>query len=316
MTGRVLWLVGFTLAALVASPWLGPPLEADTASFVLVQLRLPRAALAALVGLALGLVGAVFQTLFENPLATPSTLGTTAGASVGALAVLVLWPASWSLGLPAVGVGAFVGAAVVTAAVGALAATRRVSMADLLLIGIAVSLAAGALNLGLQVRADAATTYRAVRWSLGSVATVGWWVPLGLAPIVLLGSAGMLAFTRSFEAVAASAGGAWAQGVDLRRLRVIALGLGSLVVGACVAAVGPLAFVGLLVPHAVRLVIGGAPRRLLPLSAVVGAGFLPLADGLSRVLLPGQDLPVGVLTAALGAPALVALLLLRTRGRA
>jgi len=96
-------------------------------------------------------------------------------------------------------------------------------------------------------------------------------------------------------------------------VRWVALASGGLVVGAGVAAVGPLAFVGLVVPHIVRLAVGHAPRRLLPLSAVVGAAFLPLADGIARVLIPGQDLPVGVLTAAIGAPALIALLLFKRR---
>lgn len=305
-------LVAIALVALVLSPWLGDGLSADSAGFVLAQLRLPRVALGALVGLSLGLVGAVFQTLFENALATPSTVGTTAGASLGALVVIVLIPVPAVLGLPLVAVGAFVGAAAVTAVVAGLAATRRLAMADLLLFGIAISLGAGAISLGLQVRADASATFRAVRWSLGSLAVVGWEVPLlALLPVVV-GSTVLLLQRRALEVVAAGAEQAAAQGVDLRTLRVVALGMGSLLVAVCVAAVGPLAFVGLLVPHAVRLGVGGAPRRLLPLSAVLGAGLLPLADGLARVVLPGQDLPVGVVTAALGAPALVTLLLVRS----
>ena len=125
----------------------------------------------------------------------------------------------------------------------------------------------------------------------------------------------LLLHGRALEAVAAGAEQAGAQGVDLRRLRAVTLGTGSLLVGVCVAAVGPLAFVGLLVPHVVRLVVGGGPRRLLPLSALVGAGLLPLADGLARVGFPGQELPVGVVTAAVGAPALVALLVGRAMRR-
>ncbi|MFK7928531.1 MAG: FecCD family ABC transporter permease [Myxococcota bacterium] len=318
MIARIAIVVGVSALALVVAPVLGPSLDPDSASFVLAQLRLPRVVLGALVGMALGVVGAVFQTLFENPLATPSTLGTTAGASLGALAVLVVVPpglgGGWVSGTVLVGMGAFIGAGLVTLGVALLAVSRRVSLADLLLVGIAVSLAAGAVSLGLQVRADAATTYRAVRWSLGSLSTVGWWVPLGLAPVVVLGTLPLFGFTRALEAVSAGAEQAAAQGVSLRRLRWVALSAGSLVVGSCVAAVGPLAFVGLVVPHIVRLVVGDAPRRLLPLSAVVGAAFLPLADGLARVLVPGQDLPVGVLTAAIGAPALIALLLFKRRG--
>jgi len=313
--GRIALVVLLSVVAAVVAPWLGPALDADAASFVLTQLRLPRAVLGALVGASLGLVGAVFQTLFENPLATPSTVGTTAGASLGALAVLILWPGPALLGLPLVAVGAFLGALLVTGAIAVLAATRRLGMGELLLLGIAVSLAASAISLGLQVRADAAATFRAVRWSLGSLSTVGWTVPLGLLAPVGVGLFVLLLHARALEAVAAGAEQAGAQGVDLRRLRIVTLGVGSLLVGVCVAAVGPLAFVGLLVPHAVRLLVGGGPRRLLPLSTLLGAGLLPLADGLARITIPGQELPVGVVTAALGAPALVALLLGRAARR-
>lgn len=315
---RLVGPVGLTLgavAALAVAPWLGPLLEADTAGFVILQLRLPRAVLGALIGMALGIVGAVFQVLFDNPLATPSTVGTTAGASLGALAVLVLWPGGPIAGLPLVAIGAFLGASLVTGGIVSLSASRRLSMAELLLLGIAISLGASAVTMGLQVRADAAATFRAVRWSLGSLATVGWWVPAGLALPVLLGVGVLHLQLRAFDAVAAGAEQAGSQGVPLGRLRAVGLGVGSFLVGLAVAAVGPIAFVGLLVPHLVRLVVGGAPRRLLPLSAVVGAGLLPLADGLARVIVPGRELPVGVLTAAIGAPTLVILLVGRARGR-
>jgi len=315
VTGRIVLLCALAALAAGVAPWLGAALDPDAAGFVITQLRLPRAVLGALVGASLGLVGAVFQTLFDNPLATPSTVGTTAGASLGALVVLILWPGPPLLGLPLVAVGAFAGALLVTGGIAALAATRRLGMGELLLLGIAVSLGASAVSLGLQVRADAAATFRAVRWSLGSLSTVGWTVPLGLLAPVLLGIVVLLLHGRALEAVAAGAEQAGAQGVDLRRLRAVTLGTGSLLVGVCVAAVGPLAFVGLLVPHVVRLVVGGGPRRLLPLSALVGAGLLPLADGLARVGFPGQELPVGVVTAAVGAPALVALLVGRAMRR-
>lgn len=308
---RTALLVGLAGVGFVVGLALGQVPHPDAAAFVLVELRLPRAVLGALVGLSLGLVGAVFQVLFENPLATPSTVGTTAGASLGALAVILLWPWGPVQGLPMVAVGAFLGALGVTAGIAALAAWRRLGIADLLLLGIAVSLGASALSLGLQVRADGQQTLRAVRWSLGSLATVGWWVPAVLVTPVLLGGAVLLLQARPLQTLAAGSEQAAAQGVDLRTLRVVALGVGSLLVGCCVAASGPLAFVGLLVPHLVRAVVGDAPRRLLPLSAVVGAGLLPLADGLARVVVPGQDLPVGVLTASIGAPVLVGLLLVR-----
>ncbi|MCB9663250.1 MAG: iron ABC transporter permease [Alphaproteobacteria bacterium] len=306
MTARIPLLLLGSLAALLVAPWLGAPLDGPAADFVLWELRVPRVLLGALVGAALALTGAAFQAVLENPLATPSTVGTTAGATVGALAALVLGAGgAW------VGAGALLGALGVTALVVALALIRRLRVEDLLIAGIAVSLGASALATGLQLQADAATTFAAVRWSLGSVATVGHDDALRLLPPVLLGTIGILSQTRALQALVAGSDRAASQGVDVVRVRTLVLGLGSLVVAACVATCGPIAFVGLVVPHLVRLAVGGGPRRLVPLSAVVGAGFLPLADGLARIAWPGRELPVGVLTAALGAPTLLLLLLRR-----
>jgi iron complex transport system permease protein len=305
MRGRVAAVVAGSVVAVLVAPWIGPALAPEHAEFVLWQLRVPRVALGVLVGGSLGLTGAAFQAVLENPLATPSTIGTTAGAGLGALTVLVL---GGPVGAGWVGLGAFVGAALVSLLVASLASTQRFRMEDLLLAGIAIGVGASALSMGLQLQADASVTLAAVRWSLGSLATVGPARPLLVLPFVLVGAVGVLTQLRALQALVAGHERAATQGVDVRRVRTIVLGVGSLAVGGCVAACGPIAFVGLVVPHLVRLWVGGGPRRVVPLSAVVGAGFLPLADGLARVLLPGQDLPVGVLTALLGAPTLIWLL--------
>ena len=312
MNRRALTLVCLSLAACLLAPWVGAPLPEENASFILTELRIPRVLLAAILGGTLGLVGAAFQSIFENPLATPSTVGTTAGASLGALLILVLWP-GWSGGLPGVVVGAFVGAASVSFGVVLLATVRGMRIEDLLLAGIAVTIGAGAIGLGLQMSADAATNQAAIAWSLGSVSTVGYSKPLMLLPFAAAGVVVVGSQRRALEALTAGSDRAASQGVDLNRVRVWVLGMGSLAVGACVAACGPIAFVGLIVPHIARRVIGGNPHRLLPLSLVVGAGFLPAADALARVLLPARELPVGVVTAALGAPVLLALLWKRAR---
>lgn len=304
---RVALLVGAVGAVLLVVPFIGPPLPEHGADFVLRELRLPRVLLGALVGAVLSATGAAFQAVFENPLATPSTVGTTAGASLGALLVLVLAPTA----LPVVALGAFLGAALVSFGIAALASRRQLRVEDLLLAGIAITLGAGAVTTGLQVTADAATTMAAVRWSLGSVATVGFGKATWMVLPAAVGVLGLTSQGRALESMAAGSARAASQGVDLRRVRVVVLGVGSLAVGACVALCGPIAFVGLVVPHLVRLALGGNPRTLVPLSALAGAGFLPLADALARVVIPGRDLPVGVLTAALGAPALLVLLLRR-----
>jgi len=312
VTRPLLAVLALGAGGVLVAPWLGPVLDGPSAPFILQELRLPRALLGGLVGAALAASGAAYQVVLENPLATPSTMGTTAGAALGALAVLVLGPAG--VGALAVGLGSFVGAASVSLGVAALATQQRLRTEELLLAGVAVMLGAGAATTGLQLQADAAATLASVRWSLGSLSVVGWERPLALVPVVAAGLALLFAQGRALQAMVAGADRAATQGVDVVRVRTTVLLTGSLLVAASVALTGPIAFVGLVVPHLVRRIgVGGGPRRLVPLSAVAGAGFLPLADGLARALLPARDLPVGVVTAMLGAPVLLALLLGRSR---
>lgn len=281
-------------------------MEGPSARFVLTALRLPRVALAALAGASLAAAGAAFQILLQNPLASPSTIGTTAGAALGALALLVLLPAAATpTGLV---IAAFAGAGAVSAAITAAAASRRLRSGDLILAGVALTVASGAIATGLQLRADAAATVTAVRWSLGSVATVGPAKALSLAPIALVAIAWLTLRGRALQTLAAGPDRADSQGLDVVRLRTEVLAAGSLAVAGAVAFAGPISFVCLIVPHLVRLALRPAVRWLTPLSALAGAAFLVAADAIGRLLLPNQELPVGVVTAALGAPALIALL--------
>jgi iron complex transport system permease protein len=264
-----------------------------------------------LVGSTLGLTGAVYQTIFANPLATPSTVGTTAGAALGALFVLVFFPTATFAGMPIVAVAAFGGALTVTAFISSIAASGRARVNDVLLAGIAISLAASALTTGVQSQAGMGATFASVRWALGHLAQVGFQGAQILAPIVAITALILLAQIPALQAMVAGEDRAHAQGVNIRRLRTICLGVGALGVGACVAWCGPIAFVGLIVPHIVRLTLGAARRVLLPASMIFGGAFLVLCDTIGRVIVPSQDLPVGVVTAAIGAPLLVALIVKR-----
>lgn len=298
---------GLALASLLlvaAAPWLGPAMPAGAEDFVLWQLRFPRVLVAAAAGAVLGSVGAAFQALFENPLATPSTTGTTAGAALGALAAILFLPGPWAT----VG-GAFIGAIAVSMPVAAWSASARARTEDILLAGVALTLAAGALASGLQVTADASEALRAVRWSLGSVGQVGYQGAAFLGPLAVAVVAVVLLHARGLQALVAGEARASSQGVDVAALRFQVLLAGCLGVGTVVAWCGPIAFVGLVVPHAVRRLVGPGREDLFWLSAVSGSAFLVGADLLGRVLLPGRELPVGVVTAAIGAPLLVALVL-------
>jgi iron complex transport system permease protein len=298
----------FVLASLLLgalSLWVGPSLNAETRDFVLLQLRLPRLLVGALVGATLGLSGAAFQAVFNNSLATPSTVGTTAGATLGALLALSLDVGGGVFGVSLLTAASFGGALMTTLLVSGLAASGRLSKNDVLLAGIAVTLAASALASGIQFASDARALVAAAQWSLGQLPQVGYRGVALIAPFSAVTLAGLLALGRPLQNLALGEDLAQTQGVNVARLRFSVLLVASLGVAACVAWCGPIAFVGLIVPHLVRLLLGPSLRALLPLSFIGGAAFLVTCDALARVVLPGRELPVGVITAALGAPALV-----------
>ena len=291
------------LAIVVAAPFIG---DRPAEGFVLWQLRIPRVIIAFAVGATLGLAGAVYQTIFSNPLATPSTVGTTAGAALGALAGSVLIGSGGGVaGLPWVVLLAFLGALAVTALIAAIAYSGRARTNDVLLAGIAISLAASAISSGLHFSADMMSTFQVMRWSLGNLAQVGYHRVLLLLPFALVSAGLMFWQLRALEAMVAGQDRAHSQGVDVRRVRAITLGAGALGLGACVALCGPIAFVGLIVPHAVRLTFGGSRRLLMPISWVAGGVFLVACDLLARNILEAREIPVGVITSAIGAPIIV-----------
>jgi ABC-type Fe3+-siderophore transport system permease subunit len=310
--GGAVILVG-SLALLAFSVLVGPSLEGERGSFILWELRVPRVLVGALVGGTLGLVGACFQTLFANPLATESTVGTTAGATLGALGALALElpPAG---AYPLLFVAAFAGALAASFAVALVASSGGARLGDVLLAGITVTLATSALSTGLQYVSDSHALIDAAKWSLGQLPQVGYAGVLLLAPIALPVWLGLLLSSRALQTFAFGEELAHARGVSVRRLRFVVLGLGSLAVAASVAWCGPIAFVGLVVPHLVRLAVGPTLGRVLPLSLVGGAAFLVTCDAVARSVVPGRELPVGVVTATIGAPSLV-LLLFRARAR-
>jgi iron complex transport system permease protein len=304
---RVTLIVLVCVTLFATAVLVGQSLSGPEGAFIVWQLRLPRVLVGALVGATLALVGAVFQALFQNPLATSDTVGTTAGATVGALAALAFDGSRTVQGLPLVTVCAFLGALGASFLVASFASSRRAHSSDVLLAGIAVTLATSAFASGIQYVSDSRALFAATQWALGQLPQVGYRGVLLLLPICAASSALLLLLTRHLQAFALGEELAHSQGVNVPRLRFAALGLGSLGVAACVAWCGPIAFVGLIVPHLVRLLLGPSYRVLLPMSLVVGGAFLVSCDLFARLVLPGRELPVGIVTAALGAPALVAL---------
>jgi len=302
---RLLLIVLLCLGLCAVAPFLGPSLGADQAAFVLWQLRIPRLLVAMMTGATLSLVGACFQILFANPLASESTVGTISGAALGALIAFVSGATVAPSGLPAVVLGSFLGALGVTLSLTALAARGRIRTNDVLLAGIALSIAASAIASVLQTLATSNATLAAAQWSLGQLAQVGYRGAILLLPFTAIVLGLLLAQTRAFGTLSAGEERAYSQGVDVRRLRTLTLSLGALGVGACVAWCGPIPFVGLIVPHIVRRLVRSQQRFFLPLSALGGATFLSVCDTAARLLIPGREIPVGAITAVLGAPTLL-----------
>ncbi|WP_372399656.1 iron ABC transporter permease [Azospirillum sp. HJ39] len=318
-TGSIAVPVGRMLSHLAQAAGLsGEPLGARDAA-VLVTLRLPRILLAAAVGVTLGVAGASLQAIFRNPLADPGLVGVSSGAAFAGSATMMLGVAG--LGLSASGlslsallpVTAFLGALTATALILGLARRDgRCSATDMLLAGIAVN-ALGAAGIGLcSYLGDDQALRQMTFWMMGGFGGAAW-AQIGPAmALMALATAGLLADARRLDLYALGERDAFLLGLDPHRFAVRTVLLVALGVGAAVAVSGLIGFVGLVVPHMIRLWLGPAHRRLLPATALAAATLLILADTAARSIAAPADVPVGLLLGAVGAP--VFLWLLRARG--
>lgn len=309
--GRALTLLVLALiAGTLISLWVGYrqlDIEAlrhdEVARTLFFQLRLPRVIMAGIVGASLAAVGAALQALFRNPLADPYTLGVSGGGALGASIAIVLgWGANIS-GIPVVFVAAFAGSSVAVLVVYRLARTGTILLPGaLLLAGVVLNLIAAAGVLIIQYVADYTRALQILRWMIGSLDVVGfdliWRMMIFLVPgwIILVFSARDLHLLAMGEEAAASLG------VNVRTCERWIYGASSLVVGVTVAVGGTIGFVGLIVPHAVRLLFGQDVRIVIPCSFLLGAVFLMLADAVARTALGANELPVGAVTALVGGP--------------
>jgi iron complex transport system permease protein len=266
--------------------------------------RLPRVIAAALVGSGLAVAGVVFQALLRNPLASPDTLGVSAGATLGAMIAITFHVDVAVMGITAVPLASFLGSAGALGIVYLLAAARRrgTSSTVLLLAGVALSAFLGALLRLIQIVADFTDTLRNVRWMMGSL-DVASYAPI-VATLVPMAFAFAVAgsLPRVLDLISMGADAAESRGVDVRRAERIALLSASLSTGAAVSLGGPIPFVGIVVPHIVRLLVGADHRVVLPASALFGASFVIICDLVARTVFGPVELPVGTVTAILGGP--------------
>ena len=312
----VLGSVAFLGLAMVTMPLIGSS-DASLAAAVrgespdreiLFDVRLPRVLLAGLGGGALALAGVVFQALLRDALATPFTLGVSNGAALGAVVAICL---GWRTvaGLPALWISAIAGALCVMALVVSLASEgRRMSSFTLLLTGVTINSICMAAILFLHYSAGLTQSFAIVRWLMGGIDSPAPGT-LSLLGIGILSAFG-LAIWKSPQLNLLSVGEEWAttRGVDLRSLMRLTFLMGSFLTAAVTAFTGPIGFVGLIVPHALRMVVGADHRLLVPAAFCVGGGFLAVCDTIARTVMAPAEIPVGVITAMLGGPFFIWLL--------
>lgn len=318
------------LLALAVAPWVGreavglgevvgPAASQPTiARQVFWQLRVPRVLMGALVGAALAAAGTVFQATFRNPLAEPFTLGVSSGAAVGAaLAFHRGWTGVW-LGVPVLTLTAFAGAAIsVLVVYGIAARQRRITTETLLLAGIAIGFVCSAAVLLIEYLSLEAVTNQTIRWLMGSMVQVGYDQMLSAAPLVIVGLGVVWYLHRDLDLLMMGELVAAGRGVSLARTRAAAYFAASAMTAAVVAHCGPIAFVGLVVPHVLRRLGGPSHAVLLPASMLAGAAFLVVCDTLAANLMSWLSnsplqVPVGVVTNLIGG---VFFLWLLMRGR-
>lgn len=274
------------------------------------ELRLPRTLLAAVCGAGLAVCGTVMQSLLRNPLADPFVLGVSSGASTGAVIVVVLGVGG---GLLSVSAGAFLGAVLSFGLVLLLSHTLGGATDRVVLSGVAAMQLFSALtSFVVMTSADAETTRGVLFWLLGSLSGVGWtdvWVCFAVLAVTLLVCLG---YARTLDAFAFGQDAAATLGVSVARTRLVLLCATALLTAALVSSAGAIGFVGLVLPHAARALVGSGHARLLPVTALAGAVFLVWVDTLARTVLDPQEVPVGVVTSLIGVPVFV-LVLYRTR---
>ena len=306
-------LVGSTSISLSKAFDRSQPFTDNVDAQIFFVARLPRVLAAALVGGGLSLAGVVFQALLRNPLASPDTLGVSAGASLGAMLAITFHANFSFFGISAVPLASFAGSIGALAIVYALSTARQrgTSTMVLLLAGVTLTALLSAVVRFVQYLADFTETFQTMRWMMGSL-DVASYAPL-LAALVPMAVActGFAFLPRVLDLISVGAESAAARGVDVVRAERIALVSASLAVGAAVSLGGPVAFVGIIVPHLVRLIVGADHRLVLPASALFGGAFLIGCDLVARTVFAPLELPVGIVTAIIGGPIFLWLLFRR-----
>ncbi|WP_202814467.1 FecCD family ABC transporter permease [Aureimonas frigidaquae] len=301
----------FTVAKVLANNILGARLDVDALDAGIVwNYRLARALVAIACGASLGVCGVVLQSLLRNPLADPYILGISAGASSGAVAVAILGLGTGALTLSA---GAFAGALMAFVVIALVAARAGGGPTGIILAGIAGSQLFNALTSFIITRSASAEQARGIMfWLLGNLSGVRWDDAMLALPVAVIGLGVTLAYARALDAFAFGSVSAASLGIPVRRTYVALILATTFMTATMVSLVGAIGFVGLVIPHVARRLVGVGHNASLPAAALMGAIFLVAADIVSRIIVPGQVLPIGVVTALIGAPAFALILTRRS----
>lgn len=276
------------------------------------ELRMPRALLAAVAGAALAICGAVLQSLLRNGLADPYLLGISSGASAGAVVVVLTASTAASF---VMATGAFAGALAAFSLVLLLAWAAGNGNHNIILAGVAITQLFSALTSFLiMFSADANTTRGVLFWMLGSLASSSWQTIALSAAIFAVSFVVLFCHSTALDAFTFGADSAASLGIDVKRVRMVVISVASLLAATIVSSSGAIGFVGLVLPHAARLIVGTGHRRVLPVSAALGAILLVWVDALGRTVAAPVEIPVGVITALVGVPLFIALLVKQGRG--
>lgn len=286
----------------LGSVWSGLTGEPTQASTIFALSRLPRTLAALLIGAGLSAAGCAFQALLRNPLAEPYTLGISSGSALAAV-LAIRFGLDGVAGGSGVGLAALAGAAVTVYVVWRLGRVgRSLPAATLLLAGITIAMFCAAAIMVVQYTSDLYEINRIIRWMMGGLDWVRYDELLRSGALIGASLVALLWLARDFNALSAGADAAASVGIDANRSKTIAFAIGSVIVGAAIALAGPIGFVGLIVPHAMRGVVGPDHRILLPVSILAGGALLVVCDTIARIVIFPAQLPVGVVTALIGGP--------------
>jgi iron complex transport system permease protein len=280
------------------------PWDDNVDAQIFLVARLPRVLAGGLVGATLAAAGVVLQALLRNPLATPFTLGVSAGASLGAMLAVSFRLEASAFGISAIPLASFAGSLIATLIVYALAVSQRKGLSTnvLLLAGVTLNAFFSALIVFAQYLADFAEALRAIRWMMGGLDVASYRPILAALPFVIGAFAVFAVLPRTLNLLSMGADVAASRGVEIIRAQRLAFFSASLATGAAVSLGGPIGFIGIVVPHLVRLLVGADHRIVLPASALFGAAFLVLCDLAARTVVSPLEIPVGVVTALIGGP--------------